>query len=155
MFMLLHLIALQQLKTLFTNRLLHYGLHLRKHIWIWNCACSLYLQLFTTFKKCTAIMCPIFSCSWWLIFSYCACLYQVILNLVITKAYFIFSVLVEKRIRREIQIFCLRYINWPCGFKIIHCILCDMSSSIISISLLAIYLKRATCVLSFRNNQVC
>lgn len=82
-------------------------------------------------------------------------LYQVILNLVLTKAYFIFSVLVEKRIRREIQIFCLRYINWPCGFKIIHCILCDMSSSIISISLLAIYLKRATCVLSFRNNQVC
>lgn len=81
--------------------------------------------------------------------------YQVILNLVLTKAYFIFSVLVEKRIRREIQIFCLRYINWPCGFKIIHCILCDMSSSIISISLLAIYLKRATCVLSFRNNQVC
>lgn len=82
-------------------------------------------------------------------------LYQVILNLVLTKAYFIFSVLVEKRIRREIKIFCLRYINWPCGFKIIHCILCDMSSSIISISLLAIYLKRATCVLSFRNNQVC
>lgn len=80
-------------------------------------------------------------------------LYQVILNLVLTKAYFIFSVLVEKRIRREIQIFCLRYINWPCGFKIIHCILCDMSSSIISIS--CIYLKRATCVLSFRNNQVC
>lgn len=79
--------------------------------------------------------------------------YQVILNLVLTKAYFIFSVLVEKRIRREIQIFCLRYINWPCGFKIIHCILCDMSSSIISIS--CIYLKRATCVLSFRNNQVC
>lgn len=70
MFMLLHLIALQQLKTLFTNRLLHYGLHQRKHIWIWNCSYSLYLQLFTTFKKCTAIMCPIFSCSWWLIFSY-------------------------------------------------------------------------------------
>lgn len=155
MFMLLHLIALQQLKTLFTNRPLHYGLHLRKHIWIWNCAYSLYLQLFTTFKKCTAIICVSNFLLFLMVnFFILTCgLYQVILNLVLTKAYFIFSVLVEKRIRREIQIFCLRYINWPCGFKIIHCILCDMSSSIISIS--CIYLKRATCILSFRNNQVC
>lgn len=103
-------------------------------------------------KKCTAIICV----SSFHLFSVNYFILTKSLNQLLTIVYFIYSVLVVKWVRREIHFFFwLRY-NKLTMCKI-HCIVRDMSSSIISVSLLTIHLKRATCicVLSVRNNQVC
>lgn len=99
-------------------------------------------------------MCPVFTCSL-LIISYWLLVFNKSLNQLLTIVYFIYSVLVVKWVRREIHFFLIK-IHKLTMCKI-HCIVRDMSSSIISVSLLTIYLKRATCicVLSVRNNQVC
>lgn len=96
-------------------------------------------------------MCPVFTCSL-LIISYWLLVFNKSLNQLLTIVYFIYSVLVVKW---EIHFFLIK-IHKLTMCKI-HCIVRDMSSSIISVSLLTIYLKRATCicVLSVRNNQVC
>lgn len=137
--MLLHWTTLmQQLKKLFTNGHLHCG-----------------LQVYITFKKvlCNHV-CPVFTCSR-LIISYWLVVFNKSLNQLFTIVYFIYSLLVVKWVRREIHFFLIK-IHKLTMCKI-HCIVRDMSSSIISVSLLTIYLKRATCicVLSVRNNQVC
>lgn len=102
-------------------------------------------------KKCTAIICV----SSFHLFSVNYFILTKSLNQLLTIVYFIYSVLVVKWVRREIHFFLIK-IHKLTMCKI-HCIVCDMSSSIISVSLLTIYLKRATCicVLSVRNNQVC
>lgn len=106
-------------------------------------------------KKCTAIICVsgfhLFSVNYFILTTGL----NKSLNQLLTIVYFIYSVLVVKWVRREIHFFLIK-IHKLTMCKI-HCIVRDMSSSIISISLLNIYLKRATCicVLSVRNNQVC
>lgn len=102
-------------------------------------------------KKCTAIICV----SSFHLFSVNYFILTKSLNQLLTIVYFIYSVLVVKWVRREIHFFLIK-IHKLTMCKI-HCIVRDMSSSIISVSLLTIYLKRATCicVLSVRNNQVC
>lgn len=108
------------------------------------------------FKKCTAIICVsgfhLFSVNYFILTSG---LQQVSGSTTHHRIYFIYSVLVVKWVRREIHFFLMK-IHKLTMCKI-HCIVRDMSSSIISVSLLTIYLKRATCicVLSVRNNQVC
>lgn len=130
---------MQQLKKLFTNGHLHCG-----------------SQVFITFKKvhCNHV-CPVFTCSL-LIISYWLLVFNKSLNQLLTIVYFIYSVLVVKWVRREIHFFLIK-IHKLTMCKI-HCIVRDMSSSIISVSMLTIYLKRATCIcvlISVRNNQVC
>lgn len=102
-------------------------------------------------KKCTAIICV----SSFHLFSVNYFILTKSLNQLLTIVYFIYSVLVVKWVRREIHFFLIK-IHKLTMCKI-HCIVRDMSSSIISVSLLTIHLKRATCicVLSVRNNQVC
>lgn len=104
-------------------------------------------------KKCTAIICV----SSFYLFSVNYFILTKSLNQLLTIVYFIYSVLVVKWVRREIHFFLIK-IHKLTMCKI-HCIVRDMSSSIISVSLLTtcIHLKRATCicVLSVRNNQVC
>lgn len=103
-------------------------------------------------KKCTAIICVsgfhLFSVNYFILTTGL----NKSLNQLLTIVYFIYSVLVVKW---EIHFFLIK-IHKLTMCKI-HCIVRDMSSSIISVSLLTIYLKRATCicVLSVRNNQVC
>lgn len=101
-------------------------------------------------KKCTAIICV----SSFHLFSVNYFILTKSLNQLLTIVYFIYSVLVVKWVRREIHFLTKIHKLTMCK---IHCIVRDMSSSIISVSLLTIYLKRATCicVLSVRNNQVC
>lgn len=127
---------MQQLKKLFTNGHLH---------------CGLQVPYLSHLKKCTAIICV----SSFHLFSVNYFILTKSLNQLLTIVYFIYSVLVVKWVRREIRFFLIK-IHKLTMCKI-HCIVRDMSSSIISVSLLTIYLKRATCicVLSVRNNQVC
>lgn len=132
--MLLHWTTLmQQLKKLFTNGHLH---------------CGLQVPYLSHLKKCTAIICV----SSFHLFSVNYFILTKSLNQLLTIVYFIYSVLVVKWVRREIHFFLIK-IHKLTMCKI-HCIVRDMSSSIISVSLLTIYLKRATCicVLSVRNN---
>lgn len=102
-------------------------------------------------KKCTAIICV----SSFHLFSVNYFILTKSLNQLLTIVYFIYSVLVVKWVRKEIHFFLIK-IHKLTMCKI-HCTVHDMSSSIISVSLLTIYLKRATCicVLSVRINQVC
>lgn len=127
---------MQQLKKLFTNGHLH---------------CGLQVPYLSHLKKCTAIICV----SSFHLFSVNYFILTKSLNQLLTIVYFIYSVLVVKWVRREIHFFLIK-IHKLTMCKI-HCIVRDMSSSIISVSLLTIHLKRATCicVLSVRNNQVC
>lgn len=122
--MLLHWTTLmQQLKKLFTNGHLH---------------CGLQVPYLSHLKKCTAIICV----SSFHLFSVNYFILTKSLNQLLTIVYFIYSVLVVKWVRREIHFFLIK-IHKLTMCKI-HCIVRDMSSSIISVSLLTIYLKRAT-----------
>lgn len=94
-------------------------------------------------KKCTAIICV----SSFHLFSVNYFILTKSLNQLLTIVYFIYSVLVVKWVRREIHFFLIK-IHKLTMCKI-HCIVRDMSSSIISVSLLTIYLKRATYIWFF------
>lgn len=94
-------------------------------------------------KKCTAIICV----SSFHLFSVNYFILTKSLNQLLTIVYFIYSVLVVKWVRKEIHFFLIK-IHKLTMCKI-HCIVRDMSSSIISVSLLATYLKRATYIWFF------
>lgn len=132
---------MQQLKKLFTNGHLH---------------CGLQVPYLSHLKKCTAIICVssfhLFSVNYFILTSGL----QQVSESTTHHSIFHLQCTSSQMSKKRNPFFFLIKIHKLTMCKI-HCIVRDMSSSIISVSLLTIHLKRATCicVLSVRNNQVC